>query len=217
MKLRPTALALALAFAGTPLLSGCQSAYYEVMETFGREKRDLLRSELKGMVGDQKDAEEAFTDALTRIKGLTGFDGAELEREYDRLKGAYDDAAGAVKDIDGRMKEIETVSTDLFREWESEIGEMQSPSLKSSSQQKLRETRARYETMHSSLLRTRSTMDPVLSLLNDNVLYLKHNLNAAAVGSLGTEMRSIEAGIEDLKKSIQSSIREAESFIQAMP
>ena len=210
-------LAFALVLAGTPLLAGCQSAYYETMEVFGREKRDLLRSELSGMVSDQEDAEEAFTDALTRVKALTGFDGGDLEREYDKLKGAYEDADSAAGDIDSRMDEIETVATDLFAEWETEIGEMQSASLKASSRQKLRDTRSRYDRMHSSLVQTRGSMDPALALLKDHVLYLKHNLNAAAVGALGDEMQNIESEIEDLKRSIQRSIEEAQGFIEVMP
>jgi len=211
------ALALLAALALCPLLVGCQTAYYETMEMFGREKRDLLRSELTGMVGDQEDAEEAFTDALTRIKALTGFDGGDLEREYDLLKGAYEDADSAAKDIDSRMDEIETVAADLFSEWEQEIAEMQSATLKGSSRRKLRETQSRYDRMHASLLETRGSMDPALALLNDHVLYLKHNLNAAAVGALGNEMRNIQGEIEELKRSIQNSIREAQSFLEVMP
>jgi chromosome segregation ATPase len=209
--------ALAAALFAAPLVTGCQTAYYETMEMFGQEKRDLLRSELTGMVDDQEDAEEAFTDALTRVKALTGFDGGDLEREYDALKGAYDDAVGATEDIDSRMDEIETVSADLFEEWEREIGEMTSASLKGSSRRQLRDTKARYERMHASLLETRSSMDPALALLKDHVLFLKHNLNAAAVGALGDEMRNIEAEIEELKRSIQRSIEEAQGFIEVMP
>lgn len=210
-------LALAAVLAATPLVAGCQSAYYETMEMFGKEKRDLLRSELKGMVSDQEEAEEAFTDALTRVKALTGFDGGDLEREYDKLKGAYEDAESATGDIDSRMDEIETVAADLFAEWEQEISEMQSASLKGSSRRKLRDTQARYDRMHQSLVATRASMDPALSLLKDHVLYLKHNLNAAAVGSLGDAMRDIESEIEELKRSIQRSIEEAQGFLEVMP
>jgi len=210
-------LALGLVLLSTPLLVGCQSAYYEAMEMVGREKRDLLRSELGGMVSDQEDAEEAFTDALTRIKALTGFDGGDLEREYDKLKGAYEDAESASDDIDSRMDDIETVAADMFAEWEQEIGEMQSASLKASSRQKLRDTRARYDRLHANLVETRGSMDPALSLLKDHVLYLKHNLNAAAVGALGAEMGNIENEIEELKRSIQQSISEAQRFLEVMP
>ncbi len=214
MKLAPAALALALFVA--PLAAGCQSAYYEAMEVFGKEKRDLLRSELNGMVTDQKEAEHAFTDALTRVKALTHFDGGDLEREYEKLKDASGDAQSSVADIDSRMNEIETVGSDLFAEWEEEIAQIQSPNMRDASRQKLRETRARFDTMRGQLRETRRSMDPVLALLNDHVLFLKHNLNAAAIGSLGEAMGDIEDGIEDLKGRIQESIREAQRFLAAM-
>lgn len=215
---RVRSVALTVALLGAVFAAaGCQSVYYEAMEMVGSEKRDLLRSELVGMVSDQEDAEEAFADALTRIKGLTGFDGGDLEDEYDRLKDAYEDAESAVGEIDGRTDEIETVAADLFAEWEQEIGEMQSANLKGKSRKKLRETRARYDRMHATLIETRGSMDPVLAVLKDHVLFLKHNLNAAAIGSLGTEMASIESEIEDLKRSIQQSISEAQRFLEAMP
>ena len=218
MPFRPLARRLLVAgLAASPLLAGCQSAYYEAMEWVGREKRDLLRSELTGMVGDQEDAEEAFGDALTRVQALTAFDGGDLEREYDLLKSAYEDSVDAVSDIDSRMDEIETVSADLFAEWEREIGEIETPSLQASSRSKLRDTQARYDRMHASLARTRASMDPALSLLNDHVLYLKHNLNAAAVGALGDEMRDIENEIEELRRSIQQSITEAQRFLEVLP
>ncbi len=213
---RARTLALLAALAGGSLLTGCQSVYYDAMELVGREKRDLLRSELTGMVGDQEDAEEAFTDALTRIKALTGFDGGDLEREYDALADAYDDAASAADDIDARMDEIETVAADLFAEWEEEIGEIQSPSLKAGSRKKLRETQARYGRLHARLVETRASMDPALTLLKDHTLFLKHNLNAAAVGALGDEMSNIEGEIEVLKRSIRQSIEEAQRFIEVM-
>jgi len=209
---------LALAIVGLGLsAAGCQSVYYSAMEMVGSEKRDLLRSELTAMVSDQEDAEEAFVDALTRIKALTSFDGGDLEREYDMLKGAYDDAEDAVSDIDSRMDEIETVSEDLFEEWAGEVAEIQTANLKAKSGKLMRQTRAKYDRMHASLVETRGSMDPVLVVLKDHVLYLKSNLNAAAIGAIGDEMANIESEIEDLKRSIQESIAEAQRFIEAMP
>ena len=217
--MRPTARSLLLAAAllgVAPGVSGCRSVYYDMWESLGKEKRDLLRSELLGMVSDQEEAEEAFTDALTRMKGLTGFHGGDLETEYDRLKGAYDGAQSAAGDIDGRMGDIRQVAGDMFREWEGEIEQISTPALKESSRRRLAETRTRYAAMERSLESSRASMTPVLRVLNDHVLYLKHNLNAAAIGALGNEMGGIEREIESLRAGIQRSIREAQDFIATM-
>jgi chromosome segregation ATPase len=216
MRVTNVVLVAALAIAA-PVVGGCASARYSFWEMFGEEKRDLLKSDLRGLVEDQNAAKEKFGTALDRVKALTGFDGGELESQYEKLKSAHADAASSAKAIDSRIADIEQVSTDLFSEWETEIGQMQTPTLRADSQRKLTETRARYDAMHTSMVGARRKMDPALALLNDQVLNLKHNLNAAAIGSLGGSMKDVEASISQLQTSIEASVREAQGFIDAMP
>jgi predicted nucleic acid-binding Zn-ribbon protein len=213
--MRAFLLVLAL-LGGVSTTAACKSVYYDVWESLGKEKRDLLKSEITGMVDDQREAEETFTDALTRMKQLTAFDGGELEDEYDRLKDANDDALASAQDIDKRMEDIHTVAEDLFIEWEQEIGTMQTPSLKSASRSRLQETKHKYAMLDRNLTSTRASMDPVLAFLHDHVLYLKHNLNAQAIGALGQEMGTVERDIEGLRSSIQRSIDEAQRFLATM-
>jgi hypothetical protein len=59
-------------------------------------------------------------------------------------------------------------------------------------------------------------MDPVLSRLNDYVLYLKHNLNAQAVGALGAEMGRIEADVDILIRDIERSNEAADVFLKTL-
>jgi len=202
---------------GLGTLTGCQSVYYEAWEAFGKEKRDLLRDELVGMVDDQGEAQESFTTALEQVKALTGFDGGDLEVMYESLKDSFEDAEDASDGIDDRIADIERVAEDLFREWESELAEMRTASLRESSRTKLRETRRRFERMDRTMRNSREKMVGVLSVFRDHVLYLKHNLNAAAIGAIGNAMGAVESDIEDLQRTIENSIREAQSFIEAMP
>jgi hypothetical protein len=121
------------------------------------------------------------------------------------------DRANAVHD---RIKQMDTVAGDLFAEWEKEIRQISSANLQQSSREKLRETRARYEDVAEALKRAERSMAPVLTQLHDQVLYLKHNLNAAAIGSLQTESVNIQADITRLLTDMNASIAEADRFIQ---
>ena len=56
-------------------------------------------------------------------------------------------------------------------------------------------------------------MEPVLVQMKDYVLYLKHNLNAQAIGSLKDETFRIEAEISQLIAEMNRSIEETEQFI----
>ncbi len=59
-------------------------------------------------------------------------------------------------------------------------------------------------------------IDPVLLAFRDQVLFLKHNLNARAIASLQTELVSVEANVASLIKEMEVSIGEADAFIKAM-
>ncbi len=70
--------------------------------------------------------------------------------------------------------------------------------------------------MIRAMRRAESKMDPVLSAFNDQVLFLKHNLNAKAVASLKGELASVETDIAALIREMESSIAEANEFIKTV-
>lgn len=56
-------------------------------------------------------------------------------------------------------------------------------------------------------------MTPVLNTLRDNTLYLKHNLNAAAIGSLQGEFSNLQRDIQRAITDMEAAIAESERFI----
>lgn len=212
----PIVCALAL----SPGFSGCQSAARKVMysayEKLGTEKRDLLKKRVKNARDAQEDSSQEFKDALTQLKELYGYQGGDLEKAYDEVKGDYEDAAKSAEDVHASIEKMDQVANDLFEEWEKEIQEMQTAEYRSDSRKQLGETRAQYEGMHSALLRSEKAMQPALAKLKDQVLYLKHNLNARAIGSLKGKGAALQADIDRVLKEVSASIQKADGFIQGM-
>lgn len=173
-------------------LTGCQSAYYSAMEQVGYHKRDIMVDRVEDAKESQQDAQEEFTSALEALSSLTNFSGGDLEDMYNKINDKYQDSEKAAQNVTDRIAAIEDVSDALFEEWQTELNLYTSDSLRRSSEQKLRETKSSYQTMLSAMKRAEKKMDPVLNTLRDNTLYLKHNLNASAVGSLQGEFMSLE-------------------------
>lgn len=190
---------------------------YSTYEKFGVYKRDLLAKKVTAARDEQKNAQQEFKDALTRLKEMTGFEGGKLEKEYRSLQSNYNDAASRVAAVHKRIKDVETVAGDLFAEWEKENGQIQTESLRRTSREQLNETRIRYEQMLSALKDAEGSMDPVLSKLHDYVLALKHSLNAQAVASLQGESVKIQDDISKLLAEMNASIARADEFVRAMP
>lgn len=197
-------------------LTACQSAYYAAWEKVGVEKREILVDRVEDARDSQEEAEQQFTSALEEFSALLQFDGGELEEAYEALSDKYEASKKAADDVTNRIDKIESVAEALFDEWEIELEQYSNASLKRTSQQKLSETRLKYNKMVRAMRRVESSMQPVLSTLQDNVLFLKHNLNASAIGALQGELGTIEKDVKSLLKDMQTAISQSNAFIADM-
>lgn len=209
-------LAALLAVATLAPSTGCQSVYYATMEKFGVEKRDLLKRAVVNARDEQKEAQVEFKDALTRMKEMYGAQGSALESKYGKLKSDLDSCTAQAGDVRKRINDMDKVANDLFVEWEKEIGQFSNPTFASESRRQLSETRSRYSQLASALRSAEARMDPVLKSLTEHVLFLKHNLNAAAIASLKGEATQITSQIDSLLQQMNTSIAEADAFIKTL-
>jgi hypothetical protein len=198
---------------GMSLLSACQSAYYAAWEKVGVEKRDILVDRVEDARESQEEAEEQFSSALDEFSALLNFDGGELEDVYASLNDQYEESKHAAQDVSDRIDNVESVAEALFAEWEQELDSYTNAKLRQSSATKLRETRVRYKSMMRALRNVESSMQPVLSALQDNVLFLKHNLNASAIGAMQGELTTIKADVNTLLAEMQVAIAQSDAFI----
>ena len=209
-------LSMILILSLAVFLSGCETAYYGTMEKLGYHKRDLMVNRVESARDAQEDAKEQFESALEKFSSVLQFDGGELEDKYDQLKTAYDRSSARAQTVRDRIESVEDVAADLFDEWEAELSEYSSDSLRRSSARKLKQTRRQYTQLIGAMKRAESKMDPVLTAFHDQVLFLKHNLNARAIASLQTELISVESEVNSLIKDMNASIKEADAFISTM-
>ncbi|MCS6161034.1 DUF2959 domain-containing protein [Shewanella baltica] len=202
--------------AASLLLSGCQSAYYGAMEKVGYHKRDIMVDRVKDAKESQEDAQKEFSSALEEMQALLNHDGGNLEKAYNKAKDEYESAQSAADNVSNRIKKVEDVAEALFDEWQDEIGEISKASLRRNSEAKLKETRRAYEQLIKSMHRAESKMPPILTAMKDNMLYLKHNLNAQAIGAIKGEFANLQTDISGLIKEMNKSINESNKFIESL-
>ncbi|MDJ0987018.1 MAG: DUF2959 domain-containing protein [Desulfobacterales bacterium] len=198
------------------VLIGCESAYYKTMETMGYHKRDIMVDRVQDARDAQEDAKEQFESALEQFSTVLNFQGGELEEKYNQLKTEYDASEKQAQNVRLRIEEVEDVAADLFAEWQEELDQYTSSSLRKSSARKLAETKRQYAKLIGAMKRAERKIDPVLNAFRDQVLYLKHNLNAQAIASLQSELVSIESDVARLIREMEASIKEANAFITSM-
>lgn len=198
------------------LLSSCTTVKYNTLEKIGIHKRDLLVSNVKDARDAQEEAQEQFKDALERFGSVVVIEETGLKKAYDRLSDEYDDSLDAAEEVSEQIDEVQEVAEDLFAEWGDEIEEYTDANLKRGSQEQLRLTQSRYKDMLATMEAAERSMQPVLKTFRNNVLFLKHNLNAQAVGSLKGTFTTLEGDIARLIEQMNTSIERSNQFIAEM-
>jgi uncharacterized protein YdiU (UPF0061 family) len=200
---------LAVAF----LLVGCSSTYYGAMEKVGVHKRDIMVDRVEDARDAQTEAQEQFTSALEQFDSVMKLEETDLKKAYDKLNKEYEASRDAADNVSSRIDKVESVSDALFDEWQDELEQYESDDLRRSSKEKMQQTRYRYKEMLASMHQAEKSMDPVLRIFHDNVLYLKHNLNAQAIGSLQGEFNNLKGEVDGLIVKMNKAIEESNKFI----
>ena len=195
---------------------GCSSMYYGAMEKVGIHKRDIMVDRVKSARDAQGEAKQQFLTAMEQFKSVVNFQGGNLEREYNRLSAALKESEVKAVEVRDRISAVEDVSEALFSEWRAEIRQYSSDTLRQSSQRRYELTRKKYAELITAMKKAEARLEPTLTPLRDQVLFMKHNLNARAIAGLSSEVTSVQANVDTLVRDMESAIVQADAFIASL-
>ena len=196
--------------------SGCSTMYYGTMEKLGVHKRDIMVDRVKEARDSQNEAKKQFLTAMDQFKRVVNFQGGDLEKEYNKLDATLKKSESKAADVRDRIRAVEDVSDALFSEWRSEIKQYSSDTLRRSSQRKYDVTKKKYTELITSMKRAEAKLEPALVPLRDQVLFMKHNLNARAIAGLSEELASVQTNVDKLVSDMESAIAQADAFIASL-
>lgn len=181
-----------------------------------KEPRDLLVDRVEDARDAQQETVEEFQTAMQKFKAVVDFDGGELEVQYEKLNRAYERSADRAADIGARIDKVTSAANTLLDEWRDELNDYHDAGLRRVAERQFDETRTSAEKLIASMRAVEQRTEPVLALFRDQVLYLKHNLNARAISALDAERNKIQQDVERLIADMQAAIDEANAFIDAL-
>jgi len=194
------------------ILQRCRRSYFRIREVTGQHKRDIIVHRVEDAATSLEEAKQQFHCALEKFSVLVNFHGGDLEDKYKQLKQEFDRSQSKAKAINDHIHSVEDVAEALFDEWEKELELYTNRSLRSNSRQALKLTKQHYNRLIKVMKRAETKTHPVLAAFQDQVLYLKHNLNAKAIASLHHEMMAVGMDIAMLISAMEKSIAEANAF-----
>lgn len=193
-----------------------RSAYYSARESIGEHKRDIVVAQVEQACMGLQETRDEFEDALERFKTLVCVNETSLDHKYNLLNRQYQFCCSKSDTVSTRIRAIEEVSEALFLEWEQELDEYTNRTFRAHSKQQLKMARQNYSRLIRSMQRAEAKIHPVLAAFKDQVLYLKHNLNAQAIAALRHEFIEIGIDISQLIQAMEQTIAEASQFVAAL-
>lgn len=202
---------------GRFVLGRCRRVYYRMAESAtGSHKRDFLVARVEDARTGLEETKQQLQTTLERFSALIDFDGGNLAAFYRALKREFDLSEQKAEMVHNHIDTIESLAQDLFAEWEDELELYTNRSLRAKSRQKLRLTQRHCRQLISAMRRAESRIEPVLNAFRDQVLFLKHNLNAQAIAALQHELVSVSVDITAMIRVMEQSIRQADQFIRTL-
>lgn len=191
--------------------------YYQSRESvLGHHKRDIVVINVDQACNSLKNTRDQFEDALQQFKNIVNVEETSLEHRYKLLQRRLEFCKAKSDDVSHRILAIEEVSSSLFKEWEDELDEYSNRALRSRSRQQLKSARQQYSRLIKTMRKAESRIHPVLSAFKDQVLFLKHNLNAQAIAALQHEFVEIGIDISQLIEVMEITIKEASLFVSSL-
>jgi len=207
---------VSLCLLASLMLSGCSGVYYDAMEKVGIPKRKILVDRVQAARGAQQEAKQQFASALEQFLAVTKVPATELQATYEKLNDEFKRSEARAKEVRSRMDAIDDVARALFEEWNVELTQYTNPTLRAQSERQLAATKQRYTGLMRVMEQAAAGMTPVLNAFRDQVLFLKHNLNAQAISALGGTTRDLQQDIARLIADMEKSIKEADTFIASL-
>jgi phage-related tail protein len=209
-------LSSSLNFITRFFLKKLRTVYFRARESIGEHKREIVIYQVEQACVSLKETRDEFEDALERFKILVCINETGLEHKYNQLNRQYQFCRSKSAAVSTKISAIQEVSEALFVEWEAELNEYTNRTLRNSSKQQLKAARQNYARLIKAMQRAESKIQPVLAAFKDQVLYLKHNLNARAIAALQHELIEISIDISQLIQAMEQTIAEASHFVSAL-
>jgi hypothetical protein len=189
---------------------------YSARESIGEHKRDIVVAHVEQACVGLRETKSEFEDALEKFKTLVCVNETPLDHKYNQLNRQYQFCCAKSDSVSNRIRAIEQVSEALFKEWESELNEYTNRNLRAHSKHQLKAARQNYARLIKSMQKAETKIQPVLAAFKDQVLYLKHNLNAQAIAALRHEFIEIGIDISQLINAMEQTIAEASQFVAVL-
>jgi septal ring factor EnvC (AmiA/AmiB activator) len=162
------------------------------------------------------EARQQLEKTLANYNTIVDGKAADPKASYKDLGKAVKDTEDRVADVTKRKEEMDAEAGKLFESWKASADGISSPDLKKKSQERLEATQARYGKIATAGKDARGEYDAFLKGLKDQITFLGHDLNPAALASLKPDAAKLNDRAKKMFEKIDGASAAANASIDGM-
>jgi hypothetical protein len=203
-------------------LSACQNMPSSISGVFRKQPKagpsqvDNLLTQIEHVHVECELSKQRVLEAQQMLAAISApnFSGDPLVA-YERFEKAIEASEDQAKSLRGKVAPMRRAAVGFFEQWAADLSSFGNPAMRQHSQQRLDQTRERYERIVAAVLPAQSALDAFNMSLKDCALFLGNDFNAGSVAAIGNEVEAIMGLGGELEGRLGASLAAAEKYIRA--
>ncbi|MEM7516739.1 MAG: DUF2959 family protein [Planctomycetota bacterium] len=132
---------------------------------------------------------------------------------FAALETALKESEKQARSLRDSIAPLKKAASPFFEQWSNDLGAFTSVSLRQRSQERLAETRARYDAVIATVEPAQALYDSFNVALRDHILFLGHDFNASSVAVIQGEVEHLDARALELAGIFESGMTKTRDYI----
>ena len=162
-------------------------------------------------------AEQSIADVMEHVMGMlasynaiVGGSSKNVQSDYKKLANDLKATDKKIQNASKGMDSLDKQAQKFFGQWEKELAEYSSDSMREKSSARLDAAKQKFKTLGETLGEARKAFEPLVQSLNDQILYLGRDLSPEAVADLEDEAAELNKQAEDVTAKINDLLAKAD-------
>ena len=133
----------------------------------------------------------------------------ENRAAYKQLQKSLKKSEKSAAAVGEQAEKMDLAASEYFASWEASLSEFTSDEMRARSEERMKETRQRYDGILQAGREAGDAFRPFVTLLKDQIVFLGHDLNPAAIEDLQDEAEKLNSQAEEVFSKVDETYRSA--------
>ncbi len=196
------------------VLGGCSST--SKRQTDDLRAVDDLVGRIERVYVESEVSKERVGEAMRSLRTLTAPDFAgDPVAAYEGFVFTIEASEDQASELTECIEAMEEDAASVFKSWQKDLDSFQSQALRSRSEARLAETRARYSEIVAAVEPVRTGYEEVNAGLRDHATYFGHDFNPRAVSDLAPETTALDQRASALNRALDVCLERTLAYVQS--